>query len=699
MKSRLAPIPRKIVQAHLMKMVDDSNGKIKSIALKRSLGAASVGEAFLCEFTYVEAGVEKKEKMVVKIMRHDAEDRVKREAEVFTAAAAKIGPGMLKTWQGQLAQYMTEFDFHHEADNVYVGAGLYNVKGTANHPYKAIAPDVASMKVSPLVQPSKNAMVCTLAPGVTADAAFKEMREQIQTSLNPVFERDAETGRLKWDPQTRKPIFKQNVGAGMIHDARIFCAHEYSRIYATQQKLQQAASLWFSEALLGSGKFHGDAHAGNLMVTLGPEGQATFIDFGNLYELKTHYELDGEGNKVMETVQEVNEAGELVEVQRPKVLLDERVELLRLILGATLRDKTFFMQGFEKLLSEDGKKAFAANRENVAAILDSVLAKGAFSFDVCYRLQGALTELQKLGLELPPQINCFVQSMTRFQNTIAEMNTILRQTGTVIDMLKEGPAPDKIPPADPADPLGEVLALSTTPEGKAMVELENELYDPGAAPDEDGRVRLPRRTFDGQERRVPVWPQRRHLQSRRRAGRGLAHRRARGPPLRPGEPGRAHRPDEGHGHDIRHQLERRPGRQGQGGADRQLRHVDGPHHAPADQRICEQREGPLHRHLRAADNLREGRDGHALQRRGGGAEDVRQELLDDRQGEDDPRRDRRRHGRAQRQQGGSCEDVAAQLDVQRPQRRRDRAECHRRGHQEHGRQEKIISDRYRNLSG
>ena len=277
--------------------------------------------------------------------------------------------------------------------------------------------------------------------------------------------------------------------AGMIHDARIFCAHEYSRIYATQQKLQQAASLWFSEALLGSGKFHGDAHAGNLMVTLGPEGQATFIDFGNLYELKTHYELDGEGNPVMETVQEKNEDGEIVEVQRPKVLLDERVELLRLILGATLRDKTFFMQGFEKLLSEDGKKAFAANRENVAAILDSVLAKGAFSFDVCYRLQGALTELQKLGLELPPQINCFVQSMTRFQNTIAEMNTILHQTGTVIDMLKEGPAPDKIPPADPADPLGEVLALSTTPEGKAMVELENDLYDPGADPDDPDSVK------------------------------------------------------------------------------------------------------------------------------------------------------------------------------------------------------------------
>ena len=92
-----SPLLQKMMQGlprTVLGEVDDSNGKIKSIALKKSLGAASVGEAFLCEFTYVEDGVEKKEKMVVKIMRHDAEDRVKREAEVFTAAAAKIGPGM-----------------------------------------------------------------------------------------------------------------------------------------------------------------------------------------------------------------------------------------------------------------------------------------------------------------------------------------------------------------------------------------------------------------------------------------------------------------------------------------------------------------------------------------------------------------------------------------------------------------------------
>ncbi len=479
MKSRLAPIPRKLVQAHLMKMIDDSNGKIKSIKLMKSLGAASVGEAFLCEFRYDDNGEEKKEDMVVKIMRHDAEEKVKREAEVFSAAAEKIGPGMLKTWQGQLAQYMTEFDFMNEAQNVNEGAALYDVEHNPEHPYRAIAPNVGSMKISPIVAPSKNAMVCTLADGETADKSFGEMRGNIQRSLSPVFERDAITGRLKWNPQTRKPIFKNGVGEADINEARVFCIAEYDRLYQTQMKLQQAASVWFSEAILGSGKFHGDAHAGNLMVD-SYGNHITFIDFGNLYELKTHYETDEQGDPVMETVTVVNENGLPAQVERQKVKLDERVELLRLILGATLRDRDFFMQGFENLLSDDGKAAFKANKEKVVAILDSILAKGEFSFDVCYRLQGALSELQKLGLELPPQINCFVLSMTRFQNTIGEMNAIMNQTRAAIDALKDCPPPDKLLAPDPLDLFSEIQQLQTTEAGRKLVEMENVMYYPDA---------------------------------------------------------------------------------------------------------------------------------------------------------------------------------------------------------------------------
>ena len=471
MKSNLSPIPRKIVQAHLYKMINDSKNtdhKIESITLEQSLGAASVGEAFLCKFTYLDDnGQEKTEKMVVKIMRHDAEARVEREAKLFEAAAIKIGPGMKKTWDGQYEQYKTEFDFRNEARNVEEGVKLYNVWKNPNHFARAITPNVASMKISPLAPPTKTAMVCTMAGEQNADQYFKEYIKQVQEACAGVFEQDPATGRLKWDPVTKKPIFKENINFAAMQEMMMFVNTNYNVILTGQKNLQQAAQLWFHEAFLGSGKFHGDAHAGNIMLE---EHKATFIDYGNMFEFKIHYEKGPDGQPVMEEVTVTNDDGEKVKEMRPKVLLNERVELLRLILGATLRNKDFFLAGFEKLLSPAGKATLAANRDKAEAIVETILAKGKFSFDVCYRLQGALNELQKLGLEMPPQISCFVQSMTRLQNTMAEMNTILNQLRTVVNAVKNDipKLPADAPQRDELDVVGKFNDMPRTEAGQKI---------------------------------------------------------------------------------------------------------------------------------------------------------------------------------------------------------------------------------------
>ena len=49
MKSNLAPINEEMIKAYLYDAVEKSNGQIKSITMKKSLGAASVGQAFLFE--------------------------------------------------------------------------------------------------------------------------------------------------------------------------------------------------------------------------------------------------------------------------------------------------------------------------------------------------------------------------------------------------------------------------------------------------------------------------------------------------------------------------------------------------------------------------------------------------------------------------------------------------------------------------
>ena len=300
-----------------------------------------------------------------------------------------------------------------------------------------------------------------------ADQYFKEYIKQVQEACAGVFEQDPATGRLKWDPVTRKPIFKENINFAAMQEMMMFVNTNYNVIHKGQKNLQQAAQLWFHEAFLGSGKFHGDAHAGNIMLE---EHKATFIDYGNMFEFKIHYEKGPDGQPVMEEVTVTNDDGEKVKEMRPKVLLNERVELLRLILGATLRNKDFFLAGFEKLLSPAGKATLAANRDKAEAIVETILAKGKFSFDVCYRLQGALNELQKLGLEMPPQISCFVQSMTRLQNTMAEMNTILNQLRTVVDAVKHDipKLPADAPQRDELDVVGKFNDMPRTEAGQKI---------------------------------------------------------------------------------------------------------------------------------------------------------------------------------------------------------------------------------------
>ena len=454
MKQHLAPMPRKIVQAYLNQMIVDSHQRIKSITLEKSLGAASVGEAFLCKFE-VRNGtgangepLYKTQKAVVKIMRHDAERRIKKEREIFDAAAGKI-PGMAQTWKGQYEQYEQEFDFNNESDNVVSGYNLYNIKDKPHHSLHAIAPAVTTVGISDLAQPKKNVIVLDLVRGETLDTFFKEAVSEIRTATANVFEQDPATGRVKWetheDPAThqtvKKPVLRQDIPAAAAPNLEVWLVGNRDKLTTASDKLLQASKAWFYNALLGNGKFHGDPHAGNLMINNEHIG---FIDFGNLYQLKRDRE-DG---------------------------VNEQHELMRVILGAAFRDKKFILGAFEKLMSAEGKVRLADKtvRAKAEAILDSLLdpSRGKFSFNIVYRLQACIVELQKLGLELPPQINCFIQSLVRLSNNVTEINTIVNQADA---LLAASSNLDRQPPADrdELDYAGRVFDSYASPAGRTLI--------------------------------------------------------------------------------------------------------------------------------------------------------------------------------------------------------------------------------------
>ena len=75
--------------------------------------------------------------------------------------------------------------------------------------------------------------------------------------------------------------------------------------------------------------------------------------------------------------------------------------------------------------------------------------------------------------------------MTRFQNTMAEMNAILNQTKAAIDALSDLPAPEgPIPERDPFDYFGRMVDLQRSPGGKVPVQPLDMFGDPMV--DDDG---------------------------------------------------------------------------------------------------------------------------------------------------------------------------------------------------------------------
>ena len=314
-----------------------------------------------------------------------------------------------------------------------------------------------------LVPPSKNVMVVTKASGNTVDIELKTISGNIQNLLKEIYKTDPATGKLLWND--RKPIPKDNINTTAPLGTYGMLVDNIDDLKHVSANMTQAAKLWFSEAFLQSGKFHGDFHAGNIMTS---PTKATFIDFGNFFEFQKHPEIDKSGNPVFETAEVTQPNGSKVSEQRQK-MVDERVEMLRMIMGATLRKPQFFVQGFERLLPREGREVLEKNRDKVTAIAESIMAKGNLTGEVASRMQAALLELQKLGLEMPPQINCFIQSLVRLQNTIAEMNTIINQGRKLVDnalMLTSSQAPA---PRDDLDMVGKYGDIFLDPRNKEMV--------------------------------------------------------------------------------------------------------------------------------------------------------------------------------------------------------------------------------------
>jgi len=379
LKSNLPSIPPEMVRATLLDMVERSNGRITSIELTKSLGAATVGQAFLCKIVTVDnpAG----EECVVKILRPDVQARARRERDLFLDIAKRT-KGMAGVFDVRLEGIFKELDFTVEANNIKQGS-IYT-SGVVNDKIEG----VRSMELYPFIAATANTLVIRKAPGVTYDRFIADSKARIDTvlgKLKKVRNADGSVNYLSGDPTK-------------ILTTREALLDTYNDILERQKQLTGFIEKWTFEAIFDGGFFHGDVHAGNLMC----DGtRLTVIDYGNASRF---------------SASELN-------------------SLKWALAWIPAKKASKFLENYENLLSAEGKKTLAAKRNDLVRALQEVFDRADAS-DIGRIMSAAFQLIQEMGVELPGPIFSMLQSMQRLDETVRLMNEQLSEIKTALRSMR-----------------------------------------------------------------------------------------------------------------------------------------------------------------------------------------------------------------------------------------------------------------------
>ena len=382
MKTNLAPIPEKVVLAQLAQVVKESNGAIKSISVDKTLGSASVGQAFLCTLT---DGEGKTSQCVIKMLKPDVQNNYSREIDIINRLADEVDrnsdtPGSMKaTLQARLDSIQTELDLTVEGKHVEDGQ-VYN--GESDLKAKARDADlVVGMKLVDGIKTKANIIALELAEGETLDKSINAANALLEE-----FSANATSRRLA----NQLYLWKKDGASCLEMKQKLI---ETSKTLAQKQKLMVAcAQKWFNEAVYGSGFVHGDVHAGN--VVLADKGdKITVIDYGNAFTLKK----------------------------------SEQESLQKMTAFATAGNVDGFLKSLFKEITTDPQlrktemtEAKVRADKQLMSDLQDVFAKGDDSA-VIDRMTIAIGMLRQNGVAVPGAIFNFLEGMQRVKNAITDV--------------------------------------------------------------------------------------------------------------------------------------------------------------------------------------------------------------------------------------------------------------------------------------
>ena len=419
MKDSLSPIPERIVKQKLNAIVAGSD-KIDRIDVRQSLGAASVGQAFLCTIYGSEYAQGKD--VVIKILRPEVKNRMARERAIMENAAMQVdwenaggkGPmtekirgGMYNTFMGTYKRIEEELDLTIEANNIEAGQIYYNSSDNSKYVKKKLK----VVKVDKDIEADTDVLVLEKADGITAKRYMNDTREEMMSFIKPFYKTiESEDGREEFsykEEDGEKTLIKKKYyelsDYSALIDAKDRLDELIKKTKARQKYLLELSDTWSREGVFRSGFYHGDLHAGNIMLD---DNGATIIDFGNVTQLSER----------------------------------QLGDVTRMMLSAGKGDVDVFLDAYHNLLENTPEERWKRYEEELKAIFTEVLSLGAEK-DAGLRISVALLRAQEVGFELPASIANFANCQLRLQNTVDDMNRLLKdlkQVRTDLDNIESG---------------------------------------------------------------------------------------------------------------------------------------------------------------------------------------------------------------------------------------------------------------------
>ena len=407
-KTNLPPIPENLVRSELIALVESSNGNITKIEVVKSLGAASVGQAFLCKAYGPSGDMKKGKEVVIKLLRPEAKNRMQREEKIMLDAARDTDEAMYLTYKGQLNNYKRELDLSIEADNCKQGVLTYEGKGAL--------PDVRSMKTQDGVPASSTALVIEKAPGVTLDNYLAELKEYPDLLLKDFYgQYRKKDGTIEINDHEIIAFTPEKIG--QLAEKKRLILDKIDEAVKRRDHILNLCNIWIDKALMDRecGFYHGDLHSGNIIIN---DKEAVFIDYGNTVQLS-------------DTQQKA-----LV-----KMALASNCSVAQ---QASSVPTDLFFESFNDLIVENNDPEFMAiytedKKRQLKEAFAEILHLGKEN-EAGYRISLCIAKAQELGVMIPPVLQNFSQGQIRLQNTIQEMNESIEKMKMKVDNIDQAGA-------------------------------------------------------------------------------------------------------------------------------------------------------------------------------------------------------------------------------------------------------------------